>query len=260
MPAFAPILAAQSPPEQVLFGGILGIGGLLLLAFWVWMAIDCLLHEPPGTSKTAWLLALLLGSWIGALFYFFLQRRERLREGREETGTAKSPFGPRSGPIPNPPARHPAKPPVVIDPPVQAEKPLPPASSGMKAGVLVAVIGVLLVLPCLGFGTVGLVMLAVGLHNWRQLDREVMIERSGWEELERMDRAPLPPEIPPFPAERDTHHDMHQQMMEEFERARAEAERDFEARRAEMERRRVEMQRRIEQSHRRFREHAAGLP
>lgn len=59
---------------------VFGLVGFLAIVFWLWMAVDCLLHEPPSSQRSAWLLVLLLGSWIGALFYFFIRRGERRRQ------------------------------------------------------------------------------------------------------------------------------------------------------------------------------------
>jgi len=62
---------------------ILGILGLCSMLFWLWMAVDCLTGEHDSSHRVAWLLVLLLGSWIGALFYFFIRRRERIRLARQ---------------------------------------------------------------------------------------------------------------------------------------------------------------------------------
>ena len=50
------------------------------LAFWIWMLVDCLKHEPPeGNDKMIWVLVIVLTNWIGALIYFFVRRPERRR-------------------------------------------------------------------------------------------------------------------------------------------------------------------------------------
>src|SRR5262245_20803940 len=77
------LLADQSfLPSAAL--AVIGLLSGALILFWLWMAVDCLVHEPEATQKSAWLLVILFGNWIGALFYFFIRRRERLNPGRAE--------------------------------------------------------------------------------------------------------------------------------------------------------------------------------
>lgn len=54
---------------------------LLLLAFWIWMLIDCIIREeeefPEGQTKTMWLLILIITwvvgfHWLAAIFYYFM--------------------------------------------------------------------------------------------------------------------------------------------------------------------------------------------
>jgi len=71
---------------------IIGMLGLLLTAFWVWMVVDCANAPMQSGDKTAWILIILFTSWLGAVLYYFIPRRERLR--------ASSPFRP----APPPPA------------------------------------------------------------------------------------------------------------------------------------------------------------
>ena len=53
---------------------------LLLLAFWIWMIVDCATKEPSeGNNKIIWILVIILTSWIGALIYYFVRRPERIR-------------------------------------------------------------------------------------------------------------------------------------------------------------------------------------
>jgi hypothetical protein len=63
---------------------ILGFAGVLLLAFWLWMLIECAILEPrEGHTKATWLLILFTGNWIGALIYLFVRRpRRKLETGR----------------------------------------------------------------------------------------------------------------------------------------------------------------------------------
>ena len=53
---------------------------LLLLAFWIWMLVDCATKEPSaGNDKVIWILVIVLTHWIGALIYYFVRRPERKR-------------------------------------------------------------------------------------------------------------------------------------------------------------------------------------
>lgn len=84
------LLAAQSfLPNAAL--AVFGVLGGLLLLFWLWMAIDCLIHEPESSQKTGWLIAILFGNWIGALLYFFNRRRERLKGNLKSSSTIHAP-------------------------------------------------------------------------------------------------------------------------------------------------------------------------
>ena len=52
----------------------------LVVAFWIWMLVDCLQNEPSeGNDKVVWLLVIILTSALGALIYFILRRPERIR-------------------------------------------------------------------------------------------------------------------------------------------------------------------------------------
>lgn len=68
--------------------GILGLGcfflffvfSMLVLAFWIWMIVDCVKNEPSeGNDKVIWLLVIILAGGIGALIYFFVRRPQRQR-------------------------------------------------------------------------------------------------------------------------------------------------------------------------------------
>ncbi len=72
------VLASRS------FIGLLLIIPLLLItagafAFWLWMLVDCALHEPAGNDKIVWILIIILTYVIGAIVYFFARRRLRLQ-------------------------------------------------------------------------------------------------------------------------------------------------------------------------------------
>jgi hypothetical protein len=75
------LLADQGAGSAVLGFGVCLLASLPVL-FWLWMAVDCLAYEHDPSSRTPWLLVVLFGSWIGALFYFFLRRRVRKRGER----------------------------------------------------------------------------------------------------------------------------------------------------------------------------------
>ena len=66
--------------QLILFIGMM-VFGLIAMAFWIWMLIDCLKHESSeGNDKLIWVLVIVLTNWIGALIYFFVRRPERKRE------------------------------------------------------------------------------------------------------------------------------------------------------------------------------------
>ena len=53
---------------------ILGVG------FWIWMLIDCAVHEPAaGNEKVVWILVIILTNWVGALIYLVVRRPQRIR-------------------------------------------------------------------------------------------------------------------------------------------------------------------------------------
>jgi len=65
--------------QLILFIGMM-VFGLIAMAFWIWMLIDCLKHESSeGNDKLIWVLVIVLTNWIGALIYFFVRRPERKR-------------------------------------------------------------------------------------------------------------------------------------------------------------------------------------
>ena len=48
------------------------------LAFWVWMLLDCLQHEPrEGNDKVAWTIVIVVLQLFGAILYFFVRRPQR---------------------------------------------------------------------------------------------------------------------------------------------------------------------------------------
>ena len=58
--------------------------GLCAFAFWIWMIADCIRHESEGSTKIAWLLAIVLAGMVGAPLYFFLRKVPRGRSGHFE--------------------------------------------------------------------------------------------------------------------------------------------------------------------------------
>jgi hypothetical protein len=50
---------------------------LAMLAFWIWMIVDCATNEPASNDKIVWLLVIVLLQFIGALIYFFARRLNR---------------------------------------------------------------------------------------------------------------------------------------------------------------------------------------
>ena len=72
------------------FAGVIGIGFLIfllvfvvaILAFWIWMLVDCVQREfPPQeqNSKIVWILVIVLAGWIGALIYYFVVKKAKPR-------------------------------------------------------------------------------------------------------------------------------------------------------------------------------------
>ncbi len=54
------------------------IGGTAALAFWVWMLVDCIRHEPrDGNDRIVWLIVIVAAKFVGALVYFFVRRSRR---------------------------------------------------------------------------------------------------------------------------------------------------------------------------------------
>ncbi len=84
-----PIPCDEMPKAFGLIFAILGIVGLAVLIFWVWMLIDCIKRD--FENKVVWILILVFTGILGAIIYYFVVKRKA--------------SAPPSGP--------PAKPPVV---------------------------------------------------------------------------------------------------------------------------------------------------
>jgi Phospholipase_D-nuclease N-terminal len=78
-----PILIAFVALLFSLFIGLLAVGfwvfvvlfAVWAFVFWIWMLIDCLRNENiTGNEKVAWVLAIALTHWVGALIYYFAGR------------------------------------------------------------------------------------------------------------------------------------------------------------------------------------------
>ena len=60
-------------PFFALSMGILGIFAILVLVFWIWMIIDAAKRNfRNNVEKIIWIIAVVLGGWIGALVYFIV--------------------------------------------------------------------------------------------------------------------------------------------------------------------------------------------
>lgn len=58
-----------------------GLIGMALFAFWIWMLVDCATKEPgQGNEKIIWILVIIFAHWIGALIYFLVRRPQRKRD------------------------------------------------------------------------------------------------------------------------------------------------------------------------------------
>lgn len=62
-------------PFGFAFVGIGMIAFLLLIAFWIWMIVDCAKRNfKNDVEKIVWILAILLIGWVGALVYLIVVR------------------------------------------------------------------------------------------------------------------------------------------------------------------------------------------
>ncbi len=48
-----------------------------LIAFWIWMLVDCATRETPGNPKFGWLIFIALAGIVGAPLYFLLRKLPR---------------------------------------------------------------------------------------------------------------------------------------------------------------------------------------
>ncbi|MEK6927164.1 MAG: PLDc N-terminal domain-containing protein [Nanoarchaeota archaeon] len=62
-------------PFAAAFAGAWLLVGILLLAFWIWMIVDCAKRSfKNDAEKIIWLVVIVLGQWVGALVYFIVVR------------------------------------------------------------------------------------------------------------------------------------------------------------------------------------------
>jgi O-antigen/teichoic acid export membrane protein len=73
------MIAPTHAPELLLIPLLLILIPLFLamLAFWIWMIVDCATNEPASNDKIVWLLVIILLHSLGALIYFFARRLNR---------------------------------------------------------------------------------------------------------------------------------------------------------------------------------------
>ena len=64
-------------PEVFLLFIVLGIG-VLGMAYWIWMLVDCVTKEPSeGNDRLVWVVVVVSTYIIGAAIYFFVRRPQR---------------------------------------------------------------------------------------------------------------------------------------------------------------------------------------
>ncbi len=62
-------------PFAIAFTGAWLIIGLLLLAFWIWMIVDCAKRKfKNDLEKIIWILVIIFTNWVGSLTYFIVIR------------------------------------------------------------------------------------------------------------------------------------------------------------------------------------------
>jgi hypothetical protein len=66
----------------VVFFLIIGTFVLAVIAFWIWMLVDCIQREfPPKeqNAKIVWILVIIFAHWLGALIYFFVVKKGKVK-------------------------------------------------------------------------------------------------------------------------------------------------------------------------------------
>jgi hypothetical protein len=68
----------SSSPQEIALIVTAVAAAAAALSFWIWMLVDCLLHEPAeGSDKIAWTVVIVVLQLLGALLYFFVRRPRR---------------------------------------------------------------------------------------------------------------------------------------------------------------------------------------
>lgn len=61
-------------------GALAFVIAILLLAFWIWMIVDCAKRKfKNDVEKIVWIVVIVLGGWIGALVYLIVIRMMNAR-------------------------------------------------------------------------------------------------------------------------------------------------------------------------------------
>ncbi len=61
-------------------GVVKGIFWLAFTAFWIWMIVDCALHETRvGNERLIWVIITVFVPYVGAVAYYVFRRPERIR-------------------------------------------------------------------------------------------------------------------------------------------------------------------------------------
>lgn len=67
-------------PIAILFMFVVLAVAIFLVIAWIWMIIDCLIRNfKEGSERIAWLLVLIFLSVIGAIIYYFMVFRKKLK-------------------------------------------------------------------------------------------------------------------------------------------------------------------------------------
>lgn len=74
--------------ETLLIATVIPLG-IALLAFWVWMLVDCLRREPrEGNDRLVWTLVIVFTKVLGAALYYFMRYRPRSGLAADGAGRA----------------------------------------------------------------------------------------------------------------------------------------------------------------------------
>ena len=85
---------------------ILIVAALAIVAFQIWMVIDCAINETSTGAKVAWILVILLLSCLGAPAYYFARKLPRglaaAKKAYREASSAQPGAPPKGGPAERP--------------------------------------------------------------------------------------------------------------------------------------------------------------